>query len=624
MKRNLSGINLDEGIHLQSDWELDHLFISCHEEQLQQLTAWLKTGEYPLLLGGQIGCGKSSLMMKAFKETDIAPDITLHFDQAGLNLSTGDFLRIVLTGFCECALKHQVDLSSFALPSELADLDKADWQGLLSSLSPVPFSIASFNQQTQISEKLADNSGYIHKIIEMFGNLIDKKRARPVFILASGIDKFDTESPAYFALKDILTLLLPHKTLFEVNAVHLFNQPKALSSVEKLFLFSLIDEEVIKILTKRMGVYASVINTEIGILSQWAGGNPRQAVRLLTHFETAKKNKNNTTLDSISIAIHAVNRDFFAYGKQPEPEIMQFVKDKNQIASTELTLPGDKDTARLALYGNWFFITDYAKNGNWPAKVNPLVKSHFDAQVSVEEPEVKILRHYAETLGISSQGLSFNLSSQTGEIETGDKLFADYLSMNIESPLSSNLSEIFDILSAALLSKNRSDRVMIAYKDASIIEASRSYLFAKANSYEYQNYSHIVLSGGKDKAPISNILDNLTQKTDIFSFQFDGNWTDEQLHSLDKLRDRLSQYQMIWWIEYESLSKYLQYWVQLRQLFEVFILEDELLGSLSIEDIKGDLEFIEELIESQHSAEANFFNNLKRVLEYLHQVKGAE
>ncbi|MEK8019220.1 MAG: hypothetical protein VSS75_020305, partial [Candidatus Parabeggiatoa sp.] len=111
MKRNLSGINLDEGIHLQSDWELDHLFISCHEEQLQQLTAWLKTGEYPLLLGGQIGCGKSSLMMKAFKETDIAPDITLHFDQAGLNLSTGDFLRIVLTGFCEYALKHQVDLS---------------------------------------------------------------------------------------------------------------------------------------------------------------------------------------------------------------------------------------------------------------------------------------------------------------------------------------------------------------------------------------------------------------------------------------------------------------------------------------------------------------------------------
>jgi hypothetical protein len=276
----------------------------------------------------------------------------------------------------------------------------------------------------------------------------------------------------------------------------------------------------------------------------------------------------------------------------------------------------------MAIYGNWFFITGEPESGNWPAKVNPLVKGSFYWTVSVEEPEIKTLRSYAETLGISSQRLSFNLISPTRELENGDKILSQYQSMSIESPITSNLSEIFDILSAALLSKNRSDRVMIAYKDASIIDASRSYLFAKANSYEYQSYSHAVLSGGKDKEPLSNLLDNLTQETDIFSFQFDGNWTNEQLHSLDKLRDRLTQYQMIWWIEYDSLSKYLQYWVQLRQLFEVFILEDELLGSLSIDEINGDLEFIEELIESQQSSEANVFNNLKCVLEYLQQVKG--
>jgi len=620
MKRHKSGINLDEGIPLQSEWELDNLFIPCHEEQLHQLTVWLKTGASPLLLGGQIGCGKSSLILKAFQETAIKPDITLYFDQEGLNLSTGDFLRIVLTGFCECALGHQVDLAAFALPSEFAELAKDDWKGFLTLLSPAQFSIASFNEQVKMNEKLADNSGYLHKIIEAFGKLIEQKIAKPLFIFASGIDKFDTESPAFFALKEVLALLVPHKTLFEVNAVHLLNPLQALSEEEKLFLFSLTDENITQILNKRMGVYASVINKEIGILSQWAGGNPRQALRLLTHFETAKKNKNNNTLDRISVAVHSVNRDFFAYGKKPESEMMQFVKDKNQIAFTEFTLPGDKDTARLALYGNWFFISGEPENGNWAAKVNPLVKSHFNW--IVEEPEVKILRHYAETLGISSQGLSFNLTSPTGEIETGDKLLADYLSMNIESPISSNLAEIFDILSCSLLSKNRSDRVIIAYKDASIIDASRFYLFAKANSYEYQSYSHAILSGGKDKEPLSNLLDNLTQKTEIFSFQFDGNWTDEQLHSLDKLRDRLTQYQMIWWIEYESLSKYLQYWVQLRQLFEVFILEDELLGSLSIDEIKGDLEFIEELIESQKSAEANVFNNLKRVLEYLQKVKG--
>jgi len=147
MKRNTAGINLDEGIHLQSEWELDNLFISCHEAQLQQLMAWLKTGESPLLLGGQIGCGKSSLILKAFKETEIVPDITLHFDQEGLNLATGDFLRIVLTGFGECALKHQIDLTSFALPSEFAALAKDDWLGFLTRLSPKQFSLASFNEQ---------------------------------------------------------------------------------------------------------------------------------------------------------------------------------------------------------------------------------------------------------------------------------------------------------------------------------------------------------------------------------------------------------------------------------------------------------------------------------------------
>jgi hypothetical protein len=617
MRRNIAGINLDQGIHLQSEWELEQLFIPCHDEQLRQLKAWLQIETFPLLLGGQIGCGKSSLVIKAFQETAIKPDITLHFDQDGFNLSTGDFLRIVLTGFCECALRQQVELSAFSLPSEFAALAKDDWEGFLALLSPPPFSPASFN--AQISEKLADNAGYIYKFIEVLGRRIEQKLTQPLFIFASGVDKFDTESPAYFALKEVLSLLLPYKTLFEVNAVHLLNPPKALFGKDKLFLFSLSDETITQILSQRLGVYAGVIKPELGILSHWAGGNPRQALRLLTHFRVAKKN--HTVTESISLATHSVVRDFFSYGSQPESEIMQFVADKNQIAFTEFSLPGDKDTARLALYGNWFFITGEPEGGNWPAKLNPLVKGHFNWTVSVEEPEINTLRRYADALGISSQGLSFNLSSPTGELENGDKILSDYQSMGIETPISSNLSEIFESLSAALLSKNRSDRVIVAYKDASILEASSSYLFAKANSYEYQSYFHTVIKGGEDKSPLAEFLNQLTRETDLFSFQFDGDWTDEQLHSLDKLRDRLTQYQMIWWIEDEKLSKYLQYWVQLRQLFEVFILEDELLSSLSIDEINGDLEFIEELVQSQPSSEANVFNNLTLVLDYLQQVK---
>ena len=51
--------------------------------------------------------------------------------------------------------------------------------------------------------------------------------------------------------------------------------------------------------------------------------------------------------------------------------------------------------------------------------------------------------------------------------------------------------------------------------------------------------------------------------------------------------------------------------------FEFFILDDELLGSLSIEEIEADLAFFEDLVENEHSSEYSMVSNLKIVLEYL-------
>lgn len=100
MKLNRFGINLDEGIALTEE-TLDRLYVSCFEDKVKKIIAWLKdsTIETPLLFGGQIGSGKSTLIAKVFSDKSLRPGITLKFDKEGLNLDEGDFLSIVLLGF---------------------------------------------------------------------------------------------------------------------------------------------------------------------------------------------------------------------------------------------------------------------------------------------------------------------------------------------------------------------------------------------------------------------------------------------------------------------------------------------------------------------------------------------
>jgi hypothetical protein len=123
--------------------------------------------------------------------------------------------------------------------------------------------------------------------------------------------------------------------------------------------------------------------------------------------------------------------------------------------------------------------------------------------------------------------------------------------------------------------------------------------------------------GGKDKEPTNTLEEIMDLDTEILSLEFVGKWTEKQLDILDKYRDRFINYQMLWWIPLEDLKGYLPHWVQLRELFEFFIIEDELLGSLSIEDIEADLAFYKDLVETEESAEFSVVKNLKIVLDYL-------
>jgi hypothetical protein len=92
------------------------------------------------------------------------------------------------------------------------------------------------------------------------------------------------------------------------------------------------------------------------------------------------------------------------------------------------------------------------------------------------------------------------------------------------------------------------------------------------------------------------------------------------LDELNIRRDSFADKQLIWWIPKEKLGAYLGRWTQLRQLFQVYVLEEDLARSLSIDEIESDLNFMSELAESEGTASFSYIENLKIVLDYLKEV----
>ncbi len=656
MKINRFGINLDEGIAL-SEENLNKLYVSCFEDDSRKIIDWLKDDaiETPLLFGGQIGSGKSSLIAKIFSDKSLSPDIILEFDKESLNLDEGDFLSIILSGFIKKAIKLSLNLSFSELPAEVFGLNSNDWQGIVNILYPGKFSMKSFKNKILARKAITKHNKYIIEVIYKIGDILKSNAKSPLFIFASGIDKYNTTTPAFkISLKSSIELLSYYKTLFEVNAVHLFI-PDIISpfssNSDKIFIPTISDKDIVEILNKRMGVYAEPIKKELELITKWSGGNPRQAIRLLTHYQSSRKNMALDKTGKLANAIKRTTYDLFAYANKPSANLIRTIRKSKKIEVSLLNLVGDKETAQGSLYGNWIFITQNSTNGSWPAIVNPLVKLFFENEESIIiEPEQRLLSQYAELHEMSATGLGFNiLKSQDSTVlilnaqdditedysednktkiihessfRSGDELLWDYLSRGVEEPIALNLMEILDIISVALLSIDRKDRIIVGYRDKKILNAARAYLFAKANSYEYQRFDHRTLLGGKDKEPIKELEEVMGLDAEIFSLEFAGKWTERQLDILDKYRDRFINYQMLWWIPLEDLKDYLPHWVQLRELFEFFILEDELLGSLTVEDIEADLAFYKDLAETKESAEFSVVKNLKIVLEYLKENRG--
>jgi len=71
---------------------------------------------------------------------------------------------------------------------------------------------------------------------------------------------------------------------------------------------------------------------------------------------------------------------------------------------------------------------------------------------------------------------------------------------------------------------------------------------------------------------------------------------------------------MLWWVQEDNLKRYLSFWPQLRQLFRIYRLEDELWRGISMNEIEADIDLIQDL-SSENDPEG--VRRLKNVLDFL-------
>jgi len=614
MKRNKSGINFDLGLPLESEWELQNLYVSVHKELQSKIEHWLKRGNNPLFIGGQIGSGKSTIIRNVFHTTSIKPDIEFHFDRDAINLSLGDFWRIILAELIAKALDVKADLSVLDLPHELAELENHQWKELLDILKPPRVELVFYTKRKKIQDKIVELPDFVDNACSQLLEHIEKKLAKKTTLFASGIDKYAPDSAAFFDLMGPLRFLMSKKTLFELNVVHLFRPLFFSETDQSLLVYAVSKNKIREMLKKRMGIYSKGAAALIDTATKWSGGNPRQALRMLIIL----RNSRGKTKDEITIkAVRNLFFEYFAYSPKPEDDLLNVIKQQGYIEPTLLILPGDKETAQRAVYGNWVLLQKRERHqSKLQAIINPIVVYSVSLRVKPDHPEVQLLRRYAKQKQISPTGLDFNHDVITS------KLWESVLQKQFDRPVASNLTEILDVLESSLFSKDRADRTIIVYRNPDILKIARTYLFAKANTYEYQSFRHVVIEDSNDEPPAVKLLELTKENIDILSIDFLGDkWSEKSLIEIDKIRDKLLDHQMIWWIPERNLSRNLYYWTQLRQLFQVFVLEDELLSSLSKEEIQSDIDFFKDLAEGDQSSEANVVNNLKTVLAYLKQQK---
>jgi hypothetical protein len=182
-----------------------------------------------------------------------------------------------------------------------------------------------------------------------------------------------------------------------------------------------------------------------------------------------------------------------------------------------------------------------------------------------------------------------------------DEFWKEIESSNSSEDKALSIIRLLEEIGAGLFGIERRDRIIVAYKKRGNIEAVRDFLVGKANTYGFFPCEEIALVGGEGVQPVQELMTRLAYRdaNQIYSIDITGNWTDAQLRELEHRRDKFDNLQMLCWIRQDDLKRYLQFWQQLRQLFRIYRLEEELWRGITPEEIEADIEVIRSLSSIQ-------------------------
>jgi hypothetical protein len=615
MKRHPFGTNFDLGIPLINDDDFNLLYVEVetYKKLRERFLQWRNGCQKGMLAGGQIGIGKTTIITKLQHDLNDTPTVTINFDRDSVIQTTGGFLFLLLREFLVITNDKGLELPDPLFLQALCKNSTCNWNEFLSVIKKKTTELYFSPLVKDAIDNLdSDTERYLGPIKEILQKVLSS--IQNSWFLAAGLDKFPPDSAEWFFLEPCFSILADFPTLFEVNASHMFKEEQWKGICERLFINPCTNEEITMMLKLRFGDYAKVNAKLIDTIALWSGGIPRQAIRIAS----ASQSLSNAPLkERLSKSLQQVTNDFFAYTEKPNFNLLRTVENQQYLGSGILNLPTDAEGARMAVCGNWLILKGEPNESDtkWPARVNPLIKCSLNQSAgSPVSDEMKNLIEYIEAI----ESRSRSMPAGTPEEKTRN-LQAAFGNV-IEVPLKMNITDILDSISAALLRNDRADRIIIGYKDISVMKAARDYLIAQANVYELNDFKSIEIPGGDLTSTAKKTVEITDKNEKIISLEFGDLLNDEELVWIDKQRDLFQVRQMLWWIPAGNLKKYLSKWIHLRQLFNIFILEDELLGSLSPDEIRSDLQTCEELLKSEHDNDSQYrlrIEKLHTVLQYL-------
>ena len=619
MKRREFGINLDDGVALTTEDEFRLLYVPFSLDERAELLEWFADNKQKsLLIGGQIGSGKTTLINEVSRSIKA---ISVSFDTDPIEPSEGGYSMLLLGRILQDCLEAgvEVDDSGIAL-SDFPSIDVDSWQTFAAKTTTWPSNLQDAGRLREVCAVMTKDVELVHKTCGLLLDRLRDRTSREPLILAEGIDKFNPGTPEYFSLKDTLTFLAKRKTLFEVNAVHLFLEKDFPPGIPKLFVGGIGEDILVQMLQKRLGSYASVYRDAYSLIVEFSGGNARQALRLLNAYYFRRTQGKNNHIEAIALACHQVGKDLLSVPFRRFPtEIFTVVKRDKYIEGSLFTDPKTTAGAHDAIYYNWLFVQDepdHASPTQWPTVINPLIDEAIEREPeSPRTPEEEAVHKWARDHDISPIGLNIPVNDK------GEPAWVKFWE-KIESSFEEDtlyIRGVLEEIAAGLFGAERQDRIIITFRERGNLEAVRDFIVGVANTYSHFPSEAIILNGGEGREPIIEFQTWLADPDPniIYSVELIGKWTEAQLRDLNHRRDNFDNLQMLWWIQQEDLKRYLRFWPQLRQFFRIYRLEDELWRGITIEEIQADIDFLNELSEESDTEGAR---RLSAVLSYLKKI----